>query len=184
MQLLDDNVLRRLADRARALETDAGWDGFAVPPRFHPPATPRELDAAEARLGFALPPVVRQVYERVANGGFGPGYGLLGIGGGATSDTGRDAVDEYLTFREPDPDDANWHWPERVLPICHWGCAIYSCVDCSKSRAEIVRFDPNPVEDDWATAFAPEQWTFGSWLDAWLRGDELFESAFGPADPA
>ncbi|SRR6266566_7895503 len=32
-----------------------------------------------------------------------------------------------------------WHlilpshfWPERFLPICHWGCAIESCLDCTR----------------------------------------------------
>jgi hypothetical protein len=28
------------------------------------------------------------------------------------------------------------------LPICHWGCAICSCVDCSQPTSDMVVFDP------------------------------------------
>jgi hypothetical protein len=152
-----------------------GWEGFRTSPRFHPALTERATVDAESRLGFGLPAVVRELYTEVANGGFGPGYGLLGLIDGARSDTNRDAVEEYLAFRQPDPEDPGWHWPEQLLPICHWGCAIYSCVDCSDERADLVRFDPNPVDTDWSIAFAPEGHTILSWLEAWLRGEDLFE---------
>ena len=176
MCLLPDETLRELAARARRLETDMGWDGFERRPQLQPPVTTPALKEAEARLGFALPAVMRQLYTSVANGGFGPGYGLIGLIGGARSDLDRDAVEEYLAFRQPDPDDAGYEWPERLLPIAHWGCAIYSCVDCGRDDAPVVRFDPNPVDDDWSIAFAPEGQTLCSWLEDWLRGEELFES--------
>ena len=53
---------------------------------FPPPATPEALDAAEARMGAALPPLLRRLYGEVANGGFGPGSGIIGIEGGWTDD--------------------------------------------------------------------------------------------------
>jgi hypothetical protein len=182
MCLLPDEALRELAARARSVETDAGWEAFPAPPHFQPPMTTAALEEAEERLGFKLPPVVGQLYGTVGNGGFGPGYGLLGLIGGVRSDLGRDAVEEYLAFREPDPDDPEYEWPERLLPICHFGCAIYSCVDCGHDDAPVVRFDPNPVGEDWSIAFAPERRTLCSWLQAWLRGDELFESGFRAGD--
>jgi hypothetical protein len=37
------------------------------------------VQAVERRLGFALPQLLRDVYTRVGNGGFGPAYGLIGI---------------------------------------------------------------------------------------------------------
>jgi SMI1 / KNR4 family (SUKH-1) len=172
VRLLSDEALRELAARARALQTDVGWEMFPAPPEYQPPLSEAALDEAEARLGFALPPVVRQLYGTAGNGGFGPGYGLIGLLGGVTSDLDRDAVEEYLAFRAPDPEDRGYEWPERLLPILHWGCAIYSCVDCGSDEAPMVRFDPNPVSDDWSVAFAPEGRTLRSWLEAWLRGDE------------
>ena len=156
-----------------------GWEGFHRPPRFHPPLARAELQDAEARLGFELPAVVRQLYAEVANGGFGPGYGLLGLMGGARSDLGDDAVELYRRFRQPDPDDAEWGWPEALLPICGWGCAIHSCVDCRNDDAPVVRFDPNQVEGDWSIAFTAEGRSFEAWLEGWMRGEELFEAGMG-----
>jgi hypothetical protein len=36
--------------------------------------------------------------------------------------------------------------PSGLLPLCHWGCAIYSFVHCPSGR--IFGWDPNPVEAD------------------------------------
>src|SRR5690606_16538036 len=83
----------------------------------YPPASVKKIAAAEAELGFALPTLLREIYLRIGNGGFGPGYGLLGITGGATDDRGRSLEQVYAEFRKtlsglPSP------WPERLLPIC------------------------------------------------------------------
>lgn len=40
----------------------------------------------KAILGFPLPPLLRALYTQLANGGFGPMYGLLGLAGGAPGD--------------------------------------------------------------------------------------------------
>jgi hypothetical protein len=181
--VVDETTVRALVERARdpARATDLAGEEWMPPHEIYRPATEEELAAAERRLGFAIPPAVRQVYGSVANGGFGPGYGLIGIGGGARSDLGRDAVEEYVMFRQPDSEDPEWYWPEKLLPICHWGCAIYSCVDCSDGKATVIRFDPNPIDGDWTKAFAAEGYAFLGWLQAWLRGEELFER--GLRDP-
>jgi hypothetical protein len=51
-----------------------------------PPATGDQVRATEEALGFALPTALRAVYLGLANGGFGPGYGLVGASCGAPSD--------------------------------------------------------------------------------------------------
>lgn len=45
-------------------------------------ATEKQLRESEQTLGFALPLLLRLLYLQIANGGFGPGYGLFGIFGG------------------------------------------------------------------------------------------------------
>ena len=55
----------------------------------YPPATEEQLRTTERALGFSLPSVLRAVYVRVANGGFGPGYGLAGAHGGFLFDDVR-----------------------------------------------------------------------------------------------
>ena len=45
------------------------------------PADPAAVVKAEAEPGFALPPALRRVYLEVADGGFGPGGGLMSLAG-------------------------------------------------------------------------------------------------------
>jgi hypothetical protein len=30
----------------------------------------------------------------------------------------------------------------KILPICTWGCGIYSCLDCAKPEAPVSTFNP------------------------------------------
>src|SRR5690242_12415879 len=111
---LIDRIRERISDRLRATD---GAD--LVPPKVFPPATPAAVEAAEQALGFALPPLLRQLYLEVGNGGFGPGYGLSGVPEGAVDDTGYHIVDLYQGFLAAREADLVWRWPERLLPVCH-----------------------------------------------------------------
>jgi hypothetical protein len=73
----------------------------------------------------------KRIDVEIGNGGFGPGYGLIGLTNGAPDDQDKTAPAIYDWFRGGDPHDASWEWPAGLLPICHWGCAILSCVDCA-----------------------------------------------------
>src|SRR5579872_6535768 len=44
-----------------------------------PPATIEQFLATEQSLGFSLPPSLKTLYAQLANGGFGPGFGLMGV---------------------------------------------------------------------------------------------------------
>lgn len=153
-----------------------------------PPATDDDLETAETRLGFALPPLLRRVYSELANGGVGPGYGLIGAGpGGARDDLGETIDDIYERWRRPDDDDALWSWPEGLLVIAGWGCAVYSCVDCTTADGKIVIFDPNEHEagGPWlgTQVFRDQGRSLESWLAAWAADTDLWaeiqESARG-----
>lgn len=62
-----------------------------------PPATAAQLEQTETRLGFPLPNFLWCVYHEIANGGFGPGHGIIGVQDGAPHAGGwyRDIVDGY-----------------------------------------------------------------------------------------
>ena len=47
-----------------------------APTDVAPRATLELCDSAELQLGFSLPTFLRELYVKVGNGGFGPGYGL------------------------------------------------------------------------------------------------------------
>src|SRR5712691_13026984 len=46
---------------------------------FMTPATEEQIRLSEERMGISFPPLLRMLYLRVADGGFGPGCGLRGI---------------------------------------------------------------------------------------------------------
>jgi len=163
----------RLNQRARAESPDM-VDG---PVAYQEPLTDADLDAVAEGLATELPPAVRRLWGQVANGGFGPGYGILGLQGGFRSDLGDDAVSDYRARRlPPGPDEPSWKWPKGLLPICDWGCAIYSCVDLGSDTADVYRFDPNAVADDWNVAWFTESRDLESWLRGWLDGEDLWMS--------
>ena len=47
----------------------------------HAPLPETVIAGVEESLGFRLQPLLRRVYGEIANGGFGPGYGILGLRG-------------------------------------------------------------------------------------------------------
>lgn len=131
------------------------------------PAPPEAVERAEAVIGARLPPLLRRLYLQVGNGGFGPAYGVLGVDGGHPDDYKRTAVD---LFADPDG-HGYWQGPTGavLLPICHWGCAIYSLVDCASDDGRMWAWDPNPTPpDEIEHALFPEEITIADWLARWV----------------
>ncbi|MBC7269794.1 MAG: SMI1/KNR4 family protein [Streptomyces sp.] len=160
-----EQLLTRVADKARATRP-WGW-----------PSLPQPVDAAtvaraEAALGFRLPPLLAALYLRIGDGGFGPEYGLLPLLDSAPADEPA-AVKQYLANRAEGREDPDWPWPEGVLPISHWGCAMYACVDCLNPEAPVLLFEPNADEADHAWYLdAP---SLRAWLGDWLDGTGWYE---------
>jgi len=139
--------------------------------------TEGETHNAENELGFSIPPLLKGIYQEVGNGGFGPGYGILGIKGGQLTDEGDTIVEHYKGLCMPDEEDSLWSWPHGLLPFCHWGCAIYSCVSCLNHPYSVLWFDPNKHElgQSWDSAFILHRISFEDWFQSWLRGENLFD---------
>jgi hypothetical protein len=79
------------------------WADSRLTPFAFPPATEAQLIATERELGYPLPGMLRALYSQLANGGFGPVYGLAGIATG------------YLMER--DLDNRPLEFPPRFLRI-------------------------------------------------------------------
>jgi len=126
-----------------------------------PPLTPAPLTAvteAEDLIGAPLPSLLRRLYLEIGNGGFGPGHGVLGLAGGFPDDTKKTATDMY---RQRD-------FPESLLAICSWGCAIYSLVEPA-AEGRMWGYDPNPVELPEQALF-PQAIDINEWFSRWLEG--------------
>jgi len=67
------------------LDAEVRRSGSAVglpDPELQLAATAEAVNAAEQAVGFPFPCLLRRLWTEVGNGGFGPGYGLLGLEGG------------------------------------------------------------------------------------------------------
>ena len=174
---MHSDLLEALAARAQSdtARTDM-WPGPLAPP-----LTRAQLQQSQARVDFTLPHLYVEILTQIGNGGFGPGYGLMGLHGGATDDLAQTALDLYSVFARPDPQEPSWDWPHGLLPICTWGCAIYSCLDCTRPDAPVITWDPNDWEDGTPTAlgFANTGYSLASWLRAWVEGAALWDDMTG-----
>ena len=112
-----DDLINSIVEHARMSET--------TNTEKYPPITADVIAETEAKLGFPLPELLKRCFTEFSNGGFGPGYGVIGIG---TVDHGAmgDLVEIYKQFETDDDPD----WQKGMLPFCGFGCAIFSCVDC------------------------------------------------------
>ena len=72
------------------------------------PAAPEAIAAAEAALGVALPPALRRLYAEVADGGFGPGEGLLSL---------ERVVTQWRELRTGGQMPVGREWPASLLPV-------------------------------------------------------------------
>ena len=171
-------MINRLRDR---LNSAAPPVELAAPHHSPKPASPvsaADIDAVEKALGQRLPPLLTEIYRFVGNGGFGPGYGLTGLSGGATDDLGNDVLTLYRSFREADPEDPEWHWPSNLLPVCHLGDGMQICVRLDDPTQGLVLFDPSGCGPgvSWEGAFRPISHDLASWLQAWLDGTSCLEA--------
>jgi hypothetical protein len=64
-------------------------------------------------------------------------------------------------------------WPEGLVAVRHWGCAIWSCIDCNSEDGRVIRFDPDDyVGGDgasWSGAWTVERPTLAAFLADWLQ---------------
>jgi hypothetical protein len=154
----------------------------ALHSQHYPPATEQQLLAAETALGFSLPPSLRTLYTQVANGGFGPGFGIVGVlGGFASTGLGGTIVDAYhalnveislvdyrqykqesgkhLIFELPLTD-----WDSSLLPLCDWGCLNTSFMDIRTDQ--VLRGAPISRT---TYVLRLQASSLQEWLELWLR---------------
>src|SRR5262249_47622870 len=106
-----------------------------TPRTLFPIASKTAVARAEADIGFSLPPLLKGIYTEVSNGIAGFSYDIMGLEGGCASDSGT-LVEAYTNFKTGG-EYKTGPWKAGLLPFCDWGCAIYSCVDCTDSAYPI-----------------------------------------------
>ncbi len=151
---IDAGIAGRVDAMSAALSTDSTTE-------LPPPASPEALDAAERRLGFALPPPLRRVWAEVADGGFGPGGGLV---------SADRAVHEYLALTALPQGPRDQPWPPELLPVGILDPG-YDCIDVRTGR--IVAWDPEELTERsgdraWQASFSEIASSLEAYLDDWV----------------
>jgi len=138
------------------------------------PATPQALEMAESRMGLSLPPLLVRLYVEVANGGFGPASGLFGVDNEQASPLSQSIPSVYLQLITDH--SSRWKWPQRLVPVCDWGCGIHAVIDCSTAEG-LVSHDSQSMR-------SRDRYTFAQWMQDWANGVDLWERDFKPStDP-
>jgi hypothetical protein len=115
-------------------------------------------------LGFRIPEDLIELLTRFANGGFGPGYGIVGVKnpaknwflGGPLEYLGSDHLSgsreihviegvEVLEVQHPEEDDQILHWPRGMLQLC-WNFpfsneSTMSGIDCFSKDFPVIRIN-------------------------------------------
>jgi hypothetical protein len=163
------NLIERIQLRASNPATQTDMPNPRALPRI---ALAEELEMTETQLGFALPAFLKRLYLEIANGGFGPGYGLIGTTGGARDDRGF-IRDLHAADNEPARRTRHPNWPEHAIRICNWGCGLYSLVDCSS--LEMILFNPDADENEFPNQLMPHRTTLPEFWQAWVDGTNLLD---------
>ena len=123
------------------------------------PATEPALAHADSRLGITLPEPLRQLY-RIADGGFGPGNGLLSL-------AKMISLHGKLTSKPQGP--SGEPWPAKLLPIWEVDEEI-GALDLESGG--ITTYDPSRMQDIhggyWRRSFAKEHGSVAEMLEGWL----------------
>lgn len=148
----------------------------------YPVISAADLSSTEKAIGFELPTLLKDLYLKVGNGGFGPHFGGFLGGFNGYSDEGN-VVEHYLAYKSA---PESFLWPDKMVPFFHWGCACYCCLDCSTEDGVVVFFDPgyfveyfaeddpkkvrNPILTDPVPAMRKDANSLQEWLETWLAG--------------
>lgn len=148
-------IRARIVDPSRRIDMDTVHS-----PPLYVTASHDAVDAAERELGFPVVGLLRRLYTEVANGGFGPGAGILGVDGGHVDECGRHMSALYAELRK------QW-WPEGLVPLCDWGGGAWGCVD---GHSRIVTMDE---QGPTGTSY-----TLHTWMEAWILDVDLLMETF------
>jgi hypothetical protein len=168
----NDELVARAGRLERAMNTPAERP-------LPPPATPDQLAAAEGRLGVRLPPLLRRLLLELANGGFGPGPGILGVTGGWTTDHGKAIEDLHAQMLDATTENPRWIWPPALVPLVDLS-GVFACTDASTPAGRMIEFDFEELDEGgpdagWSRAFTEVAPSLEAWLDAWLEAPSADE---------
>ncbi|QDV67694.1 hypothetical protein Poly24_13960 [Rosistilla carotiformis] len=130
-----------------------------------PPLAPALVSEFETATNLRLPSFIRRLYSEVANGGFGPAYGIVPLIASG-DDTILDWNSRYRSANRSEPDGPQW--PDHLLHFCEGGCVTTYVLDIRTDEAPVYKVDADASNNiyDWLHLVSP---SVESWLADWAR---------------
>ncbi len=154
IDILRARVAERPTDSTRATEA-------SLPASLSEP----EFEEILSTLPMTASALFQTLYTQVADGGFGPGSGLLSFSAVAAEAGDMTLPTLYRNFSHEN------EWPKTLLPVVDWGCGIWTCIEFDEDRERGGRLFTLCHEGLFRT-----QYTLQSWLEAWLQGVSIWHS--------
>jgi hypothetical protein len=171
---LDEDRLIQLCKVRAAEKREEPWRDYI---KVASPFDPSNRVAIENALGFNLPDLLIRLFAEVGNGGFGPGYGLLGLGsGGFAGSDGRTADANYLWLRRDGAAPYRTPWPRWLFPICDFGCAIWDVIDIRTGQMLISDGNHWDHRSTLKASIFVTNVNFKDWLTTWALGGSVHET--------
>jgi len=129
------------------------------------PVSLEDYNRFEHESGLVLPQFVRLLYTEVADGGYGPAYGINPLAGGNShSIAGWDRVFQNANHDEPNGPQ----WPSHLIRFCEIGCNMFYALDIRDENGPVFQVEPASSDDvtDW---LKPSSSSVTNWLDCWLE---------------
>lgn len=160
-----DELVGLVMARAKDPLTRLG-SGIEPGSQMRPPVSAKKVRAVEKQLSFSLGNLLARIYTEVGDGGFGPGYGLLPISRRKTDDTclSENYCNLACAYKNV------FEWPVGLLPICTWGCSIWTCVENPSADASVCTLHESGLYRLSANLHG--------WLEAWADGVALWDEMF------
>jgi hypothetical protein len=199
MELITPEDQKLVAQIKRKVDRDAissTQEQSGCEPYIYPPASLDEIKWAEEGIGAKLPPLIREIFLQVGNGGFGPGLGITGLITGqeiyersfvenerntiieikahlresiATAEQSSNPTAHHLHLIEQDKRHYD-HWNQlgldHLIWYCDWGCNLVTLVDYSKPELPVFLADSLDVGVESVNTL--RQWWY-AWLDGSLK---------------
>ncbi len=137
-----------------------------------PTTTVQKVASAEASIGMPLPLLLRELLIDVGNGGFGPGYGIIGVDVGYHSDL-SDIAGTYQQVCEGWSECGDT-WPTGVLPFCEFGSNIFACDTNDTSGDVLISTDSTIV---------PTTYDLERFFQTWIKGADILAVLPRPPRP-
>lgn len=155
------DTIERLQARIRQFPPVACETNLTTAPP--PPVSLADYERFEWESGLVLPRFVQRLYTEVANGGYGPAYGINPLTGDHTHSI---AHWDRLTQNANHDDPKGPQWPSHLIRFCEIGCNMFYAVDISDDNGPVLQVDPTSSDEvtDW---LQPVCSSVAEWLDRW-----------------